>query len=330
MSLLLARLVLEPAALAAPPPSESGVPNTDYPAIGTLYVFEDGAGGAQVCTATLLSPSVFLTAAHCADKVESWWSGGFDVYFLTGPDVAGWEYGERVDSVLAHPDWDEETLEADIGVGVLRRPMDAPPPLDIGAPTWTEADLGESLWLIGWGGTASDGSGAGTSRLAEGTLHSLDDRDYVYEEASDGQSACPGDSGAPILRPHEDGTVDLVGVVSWGNARTDGHCGPYTGGPRLDAYQDWVLAQVAAAEDSGEGEPEDSGEGTADTSETADTGETGETGAELDAGGKAGGEEARGGCACATGAEQPGLALALFGLLGGIRRRTARSARRLN
>jgi trypsin len=229
-----------------------GDPDPEHDPVGMFYTFSDAAGGAEVCTGTLLAPQAVLTAAHCADTVHGWQNGGFEVFFVVGPSLDDVVEAEPVDRIDVHPDWDLVTLTADVGVAVLTRPIDAASPLPIGDPQLVESDVGSPLLLVGWGGTASDGSGSGTRRVGTVGLAAFDDAEIQVEETV-GQSSCPGDSGGPVLRVRENGETDVVSVTSWGTF-TDLDCGPVGGGVRLEVYRDWVEAQVAAtlpAEDTG-------------------------------------------------------------------------------
>jgi hypothetical protein len=221
-----------------------GDPDPGHSQVGMFYTFNDAAGGAEVCSGTLVAPQAVLTAAHCAAVVEGWQNGGFEVFFVVGPSVEELVEAEPVDRVDPHPDWDLDTLTADVGVAVLTRPIDAVEPLSIGDSTLSDSDLGTELQLIGWGGTASDGSGAGTRRIGHVGLAALYDADLQVDETA-GQSSCPGDSGGPVLRVGAGGETDIVSVTSWGTF-SGLDCGPVGGGVRLDVYRPWVEEQVAA------------------------------------------------------------------------------------
>jgi hypothetical protein len=67
----------------------------------------------------------------------------------------------------------------------------------------------------------------------------------MYVTGPDGSSACTGDSGGP-LSEYLDGTVYLLGIVSWGphNCNDDPHPNVYTD---IRSYQDWVKAKTSDA-----------------------------------------------------------------------------------
>ena len=44
-----------------------------------------------------------------------------------------------------------------------------------------------------------------------------DEESITAETGADGANTYPGDSGAPFLRPIDDGGLELNGVLSWGD-----------------------------------------------------------------------------------------------------------------
>lgn len=94
-----------------------GVPDgNDHPNVGLLVAKTD-AGYFALCSGTLVSPTVFLTAAHCTQAIEDAEAETF-VTFDSQPPY--------LDSLLSgtphtHPDWG--TAFTDIGVVVLDAPV---------------------------------------------------------------------------------------------------------------------------------------------------------------------------------------------------------------
>lgn len=93
--------------------------NNDYPYVGLMVAFVDGAP-AWRCSGTLVSPKLYVTAGHCtdgADHVEIW----FDVD-LTDAELHNYPAGpgDASGTPYTHPDYDPNAFYLhDLGVVVL-------------------------------------------------------------------------------------------------------------------------------------------------------------------------------------------------------------------
>lgn len=191
---------------------------------------EPGAYGAIValvgadqtlCTGTLVTPSVVLTAAHClADLPEG-----------TLPDV---HHGSQVlsDRKVAatamgmHPSFcagcNEDVF--DFGYVLLAEPL--PAEGGFPAPIVTQEDWdfvmaeGTALTLVGYG--ESDDAptdpyrGAGTKRTVDTAVSQLSEDHTEFRADAAGKGTCTGDSGGPALARAEDGSTKLTGVLARG------------------------------------------------------------------------------------------------------------------
>lgn len=192
------------------------------PKTGAIYAAK------PFCTATLIMPNVFLTAAHCVpeekDKKEAAALGRqfLGYTFSTGkvsekPDI-------QVVEVATHPEWKGKNDPGrDIAYGVLAKngTADLNEPLVVGLSAGTNCDN----VALGYG-VSTQGYIAGKTPKVERGL-----RKAIPMCASPGPggiligkgvngSTCSGDSGGPLIAPGG----KIVGVVSLGVGNNG--CGP--------------------------------------------------------------------------------------------------------
>jgi MYXO-CTERM domain-containing protein len=225
-------------------PIVGGASTTQYPAVPLLYSETAESEGAQLCSGTLISPRVILTAAHCVEFVEGE-PTAYVAYF--GSDVTVRSDPERIGAVdvasyVFHPDWDINNLEGghDIGLVLLqqRAPVDPMPfnrkPLD---------DLvGQEVHLVGWGRTNGIDEDFGVKREVRSTLQGANSLLMQYGSAS--ANTCQGDSGGPNFM-NIDGVEVVAGITSFGNVG----CDQYGFGTRVDVFAESFIDPFIAAND---------------------------------------------------------------------------------
>jgi V8-like Glu-specific endopeptidase len=212
-------------------PIVGGNPTNQYAAVPLLYSEVAGQDGAQLCSGTLISPRVILTAAHCVEFRDGA-PNQYVAYF--GADVTGQSDPDRraainiIDFVF-DPAWNIEDLDAghDIGLVLLDRPAPVSPMPFNRAPL--ESLAGQQVHLVGWGRTTGDGEDFGIKREAMSTLQGATPLLMQYGSAS--ANTCQGDSGGPNFMTI-DGVEVVAGVTSFGNTG----CDQYGFGSRVDAY----------------------------------------------------------------------------------------------
>ena len=199
----------------------NGTMTRDYPAVAGLVILS--AGSVALCTGTLVSPSVVVTAAHCFDSSPTRVVAGFFPDGVTEQDydaTASAQHPSYVPGRLAY---------ADIGLLLLATPVQGvtPMPLAGAAPHRRRPGI-----IVGFGKDQLGMIGVkemGTIRLRRcpraflpaGLLRRQLSTSLCWRPTPGGQDTCPGDSGGPLLvngvvaGVTSGGYPDCPGVLSW-------------------------------------------------------------------------------------------------------------------
>jgi secreted trypsin-like serine protease len=215
---------------------------------------------ALVCSGTVISPRLVLTAGHCAANLLTGADNAASGYLvLTGAasdsDPAG--QVSHVLGVLVYEGFSRRYIRGDAALLVLSTPTTAPP---VTLATRSDARMlraGATGTLVGWGLTALTNQGPSevvrwTQTVLQGprwcARHAppffkrgeICAIDSVHHTAG----ACFGDSGGPLLVTRPSGAVIDVGIVSHGYRRCSTHTpGVFT---RVDALGGWLRTWIRA------------------------------------------------------------------------------------
>lgn len=210
-----------------------GTPTTEFPAVAAIRARQPGSDRGSLCTASLISPELLLTAAHCVDP--SLVGAGVEFSLARGGDISAPESVVAIDAVAFHPNFNANAPASgfDIAVARLAEPITDVAPLAINRDPAALA-AGQPTTIIGYG--LSDGfaqTGAGTKRLANTPINGFD-RNFVRIGNSN-PNICQGDSGGPVL-VDIGGEPTIVGVNSFGFI----FCLFESSSTRVDTYLDFI------------------------------------------------------------------------------------------
>lgn len=194
-----------------------GTPTTGDPAVVLLVSYPPDHSTFDACTASVIAPTVLLTAAHCLDPQSH---PGYAFGVFTGPDASAYptanvlvpQLGAAAKEVHLHPDYDPNApFHADLGVVVLDQAI-AAAPLPVSRSPVSAALVGAPARIVGYGQTVYDQYNA-QKHEATTVLSSIGTDDTIV--VGDGMHrSCIGDSGGPALVKLS-GVETIVGVDSY-------------------------------------------------------------------------------------------------------------------
>lgn len=205
---------------AAPDPADpvgiyggTPVPAGAWPSTVAIQMFD------LICTGTLVSDRIVLTAAHCLERMPS--VAGMQV--ILGDDIT--DPARQVVGVRSygiHPEYcgsDTTKCKVDIwdyGYVELETPVDVPPtrPLTL-QEEWDQAmRVGKPLVLVGFG--ENEKMLSGIKRQVEVEIVRFSESGLEFQAGGMGLDSCQGDSGGPAFFRLDTGEYILAGITSRG------------------------------------------------------------------------------------------------------------------
>jgi hypothetical protein len=230
------------------------------------FVIYKSAEGVDLCTGTVISTNVILTAGHCGEDAETGVVNEPSGYAVVTGNV-DWSSASRevsaVSKVVVYPGYWRSYGVGDAALLVLSTPTTAPA---IGLASWpsdsTDLEAGKPAVLAGWGDTYF-AQEEPTERLrwsetalqkpayceANAPTFLPGDELCVINPPEYETGACYGDSGGPLISLNPSGSEPIeIGVISHG----DGECS--TESPtvltRADLIASWAHDWIEAVKPS--------------------------------------------------------------------------------
>lgn len=232
---------------AASPKIVGGQPEPGFPAAVSLggELFGERF---SICTASIITPRLALTAAHCGEDLPEALVTGLGRIYV-GDSVANPLHTVPLAGMELHPDYVPLNSvpgdpEGRFDLALVELAEDSPVPwLPLHLEPVTDEDLGRAMLSVGYG--LDDGraqTGGGTKRSATLLLDDYSDQ-FLYTQAAFNDNAaniCSGDSGGPQMLQREDGVWEQWAVHSWGLTG----CVGLSASTRVDPAVDWILDEV--------------------------------------------------------------------------------------
>jgi len=239
-------------------PIVNGTPTNQWSPVGALTLMHPGWGySGSFCSATKISNSWLLTAAHCLDNDV----GGTTltpgiVRFYQGSDANNPAPGSLylVDGFYLHPSYNPGNNQNDIALVHLTAPLGgtnyAISPFSMGG-SW----VGTVIHYVGYG--VNDGinqTGGGIKREGDIPISQVNATTYFSNAAAANVGVCFGDSGGPGLYLNG-GSYYVAGVNSTVGAPSGDPCLGTGNHTRVDYYATWVTGITGGTLPSCAGDP---------------------------------------------------------------------------
>lgn len=182
----------------------------------------------SLCTATMITPNIGLTAAHCVDALTS----AYALFTIDARKVLSGTGGNReallknplvrpITGIRVHPRWNGSINGRNNGdIAIFKIGGTLPEGFEVTRLFEGSIRKGSRIIASGYGVTSGMING-GSSGLLRETVATVDNPNHTETEFSidqkNFQGSCSGDSGGPSFVTSPFGRLEQVGIVSYGD-----------------------------------------------------------------------------------------------------------------
>src|SRR5579863_958609 len=260
-------LLLLPSVSAAHTATPSILGGGDAPSGSWPYIARIVIGGQYLCTGTVVAPNVVLTAGHCTVDTSTMITNDPSEYQVMTGSLSATSGGQvsGVSQVIPYPYFTNysgsngEFSDRDLGLLQLSTPTSSPSVQVANSNDAYLYDPGTGSEIAGWGVDDSYGDVAANLQSASTVVQNASYCQDVansyfgdpYDSAAEmcvidahynNDSACPGDSGGPLIAFDSSNNPVEIGLTSWGSVPCNTSLPQYY--TNLLTFSSWISTEI--------------------------------------------------------------------------------------